>query len=245
MIESFEPRSLKHFDLKVKAGDDTDALRPKIEAILSPLQAGVRTPHLVGRGGLLRCAGAARNPDRPRLQRHPEARSRRPRGGRLVREEGQGEVKLIIQPDDGLAPLLKAVRSAKKTIDIVIFRFDRTGAREGARGGRRARRRRPRADRAHQPRRREEPAQARADAARRRGDGRAHGRRSAALSRQDDDRGRHAARLRLQLHEARHREEPQLRDRHARQAAREGSRRRSSRPTARASPTPRATTTSS
>jgi len=35
VIESFEPRSLKHFDLKVKAGDDTDSLRPKIEAILS------------------------------------------------------------------------------------------------------------------------------------------------------------------------------------------------------------------
>jgi len=34
-------------------------------------------------------------------------------------------VKLIIQPDDGLAPLLKAVRKARKTIDIVIFRFDR------------------------------------------------------------------------------------------------------------------------
>jgi cardiolipin synthase len=34
-------------------------------------------------------------------------------------------VKLIIQPDDGLAPLLKAVRKAKKAIDIVIFRFDR------------------------------------------------------------------------------------------------------------------------
>jgi phosphatidylserine/phosphatidylglycerophosphate/cardiolipin synthase-like enzyme len=34
-------------------------------------------------------------------------------------------VKLIIQPDDGLAPLLKAVRGAKKSIDIVIFRFDR------------------------------------------------------------------------------------------------------------------------
>jgi len=34
-------------------------------------------------------------------------------------------VKLIIQPDDGMAPLLKAVRQAKKTIDIVIFRFDR------------------------------------------------------------------------------------------------------------------------
>ena len=33
-------------------------------------------------------------------------------------------MKLIIQPDDGLAPLLKAVRKARKTIDIVIFRFD-------------------------------------------------------------------------------------------------------------------------
>jgi phosphatidylserine/phosphatidylglycerophosphate/cardiolipin synthase-like enzyme len=34
-------------------------------------------------------------------------------------------VKLIIQPDDGLAPLLNAVRKAQKSIDIVIFRFDR------------------------------------------------------------------------------------------------------------------------
>jgi cardiolipin synthase A/B len=34
-------------------------------------------------------------------------------------------VKLIIQPDDGIAPLLLAIKRAKKTIDIVIFRFDR------------------------------------------------------------------------------------------------------------------------
>jgi cardiolipin synthase len=34
-------------------------------------------------------------------------------------------VKLIIQPDDGLTPLLKAIRRARKTIDIVVFRFDR------------------------------------------------------------------------------------------------------------------------
>jgi len=34
-------------------------------------------------------------------------------------------VKLIIQPDDGIAPLLLAVKRAKKSIDIVIFRFDR------------------------------------------------------------------------------------------------------------------------
>ncbi len=34
-------------------------------------------------------------------------------------------MKLIIQPNDGLTPLVQAVRGAKKTIDIVIFRFDR------------------------------------------------------------------------------------------------------------------------
>ena len=35
-------------------------------------------------------------------------------------------MKLIIQPQDGLTPLLKAVRGAKRTIDIVIFRFNLT-----------------------------------------------------------------------------------------------------------------------
>jgi cardiolipin synthase len=34
-------------------------------------------------------------------------------------------VDLIIQPDDGLAPLLQAVRHAQTKIDILIFRFDR------------------------------------------------------------------------------------------------------------------------
>lgn len=34
-------------------------------------------------------------------------------------------MKLIIQPENGLTPLLRAVKAAKKTIDIVIFRFDR------------------------------------------------------------------------------------------------------------------------
>ncbi len=34
-------------------------------------------------------------------------------------------MKLIVQPADGLQPLLRAVRRAKKKLDIVIFRFDR------------------------------------------------------------------------------------------------------------------------
>jgi len=35
-------------------------------------------------------------------------------------------VKLIIQPDDGVAPVVKSIQKAKKAIDIVIFRFDLT-----------------------------------------------------------------------------------------------------------------------
>jgi cardiolipin synthase A/B len=33
-------------------------------------------------------------------------------------------MQVIIQPDDGVAPLLKAIKRAKKSVDIVIFRFD-------------------------------------------------------------------------------------------------------------------------
>jgi phosphatidylserine/phosphatidylglycerophosphate/cardiolipin synthase-like enzyme len=35
-------------------------------------------------------------------------------------------VKLIVEPDAGLTPLLQAVRKAARSIDLVIFRFDRT-----------------------------------------------------------------------------------------------------------------------
>ena len=34
-------------------------------------------------------------------------------------------MKLLIQPEDGVAPLLSAIKKAKKSIEIVIFRFDR------------------------------------------------------------------------------------------------------------------------
>ena len=40
-------------------------------------------------------------------------------------EKKKSQVKLIIQPDDGVEPVVAAIRKAKKTIDIVIFRFDR------------------------------------------------------------------------------------------------------------------------
>ena len=34
-------------------------------------------------------------------------------------------MKLIVQPDDGLTPIMKAVRRARTSIDLVVFRFDR------------------------------------------------------------------------------------------------------------------------
>ena len=34
-------------------------------------------------------------------------------------------MKLIIEPTDSVAPLLSAIKSAKKSIEIAIFRFDR------------------------------------------------------------------------------------------------------------------------
>jgi len=33
-------------------------------------------------------------------------------------------VRLLTQPDEGIAPLLKAIKQARKSIDIVVFRFD-------------------------------------------------------------------------------------------------------------------------
>ena len=39
--------------------------------------------------------------------------------------EEEAQVKLIIQPDDGATPIVKAIRRARKTLDLVIFRFDR------------------------------------------------------------------------------------------------------------------------
>jgi cardiolipin synthase A/B len=33
-------------------------------------------------------------------------------------------VELIVQPDDGVEPILKAIKEAEKTLDLIIFRFD-------------------------------------------------------------------------------------------------------------------------
>jgi phosphatidylserine/phosphatidylglycerophosphate/cardiolipin synthase-like enzyme len=47
------------------------------------------------------------------------------RRSRNVNLGGDRSVKLLIQPEDGVAPLVAAIRKAKKSIHIVVFRFDR------------------------------------------------------------------------------------------------------------------------
>ena len=42
----------------------------------------------------------------------------------------RSRVKLIVQPDDGVAPLLAAIRHARKSVDIMVFRFDRSDLRQ-------------------------------------------------------------------------------------------------------------------
>jgi cardiolipin synthase len=34
-------------------------------------------------------------------------------------------VKLLVQPDDGVAPLIAAIKHARKSVDVMVFRFDR------------------------------------------------------------------------------------------------------------------------
>ena len=36
------------------------------------------------------------------------------------------KMKLLVQPTDGITPLIQGIEKAKKSIQIVIFRFDRT-----------------------------------------------------------------------------------------------------------------------
>jgi cardiolipin synthase len=43
----------------------------------------------------------------------------------MTGKNGDPVVKLVVQPGDGVAPLVKGINRAKKSIEIVIFRFDR------------------------------------------------------------------------------------------------------------------------
>ncbi len=153
------------------------------------------------------------------------------------------QMKLIVEPDDGIAPILTAIKQAKKTIDVLIFRLDRSDMARALEAAV-ARGVAVRALTAHTNRggekhlRRLEMHLLEAGCHRL-----AHGRRPGPLSRQDDDRRRpDPPRLRLQLHDARHRQEPQLRRHHAEPASGAGGAQAVRAPTSIGSPTHPAST---
>ncbi len=137
IIESFE-KGVKKFELTIKAGNQTDELRPKIEAILRRFKLPYE---LRASADEELCYEVAVPFDLERdrvtdaiLRLDPEG----PRGRRLVGKEEQGEVttvKLIIQPDEGLTTA-RSGRQEREAIDRhrdLPLRPSR--AREGARRG--------------------------------------------------------------------------------------------------------------
>ena len=91
VIESFE-EGMKRFDLKIKAGKDTDAMRPKFEEILRRYKLKFELRTSSDEEVCYDVQVPLETADRPRLERHPQARSRGPRVGRMGRQEGQGQV---------------------------------------------------------------------------------------------------------------------------------------------------------
>jgi cardiolipin synthase A/B len=51
--------------------------------------------------------------------------TRNQRPARWFRVHGEANVKLLIEPSDGIAPLIRAIDKAKSLIEIAVFRFDR------------------------------------------------------------------------------------------------------------------------
>ena len=212
---------MKRFDLRIKAGKDTDALRPKIEEILRRyrLKFELRTSsdEEVCYDVQVPLELQTDRVSNAILKLDPDGHA----AGRMGRQEGQEQVTRCPHSRESDHPARRrpdpapAGRASRQDQDRhPDFPVRPRRAREGAGGGGRAGCRGAGADRPHQPRRREGPAQARAEDAGGRRHRREDRRRSAALPRQDDGGRRRALRARLQLHQARHRQEPQLRHRH-------------------------------
>ena len=46
-------------------------------------------------------------------------------GGEVQGQGAEVAVKLIIQPEAGVVPIIRAIKTARKSVDVFIFRFDR------------------------------------------------------------------------------------------------------------------------
>ena len=138
--------------LTVKLGKETAALRPRIETILRRIKAdyelrGVREDEVPT------WSPRRRHSDRPRLDPMLDRASADGKGAVEWAEGSQAEIemKLIVQPDAGVAP--SSTRSGRAEDDRHRDLPARPqGGRAGPRRGRSARRQRARADRPHQSR---------------------------------------------------------------------------------------------
>ncbi len=112
--------------------------------------------------------GLGARPPRPRQHHRRRLTSKKsPRGakspapgppaGFTVEEDApdwRQAMRLLIQPEDGVRPLLDAINGARRRLDLYVFRLDRDGHRARAAGRGAPRRGGPRAGRALGPRRR-------------------------------------------------------------------------------------------
>ncbi len=127
MIESFEPSARKEFILEIKS-KKAIKLQPTIEALLrrrrvkyelrestpEELSYFVQLPMEL-KTDSISAEIIALDPDPGTgVEWKTEQRRRRP----------EERMELIIQPKDGLTPLVSAIKKATKQIDITIFRFD-------------------------------------------------------------------------------------------------------------------------
>ena len=144
IIEGFEPQT-RLFELTVKMGDKTTDLRPKIEEILRRYKVRYELRTTAEDNVRLHGDDAEGAADRSRLERdHGAGRptARAPSSGTKNRKtkSRSDAVKLIVQPEAGVVPVVQAIKAARKTIDVFIFRFDRDRDRKSARRRRAARR---------------------------------------------------------------------------------------------------------
>ena len=140
-------------------GDKTADLRPKIEEILRryKVRYELRTTSEESVLYMVTTPKALRT-DRVSnvIMELGAGRQGRGRVGREIERQGSEVTHVgssIVQPEAGVVPVVRVIKLARKTIDVFIFRLDRDEIEKALAAAVAARRDRPRADRAHQPRR--------------------------------------------------------------------------------------------
>ena len=212
IIESFEPQT-RAFEIRHQARGQDAGPAAADRAGAAAVQGEVRAARGLARGGVLRRDDAPGPSHRSRIHRADRAGPRWQRCGRMDRAEGEGQRGRLIHAahrPTGIGHRSRRAGHPQGPHVGVGVHLQARSRRDRAGAGRRrsARRRRVGDDRAHQPRRGGCAPEARTAVARGRRHGVSHRGRADPLSRQVHGRRQRPARLRLQLHQAGHRQEP-------------------------------------